>query len=98
MGRDARGDLPILGQVAHDRLARNLGRSAPIASEQILAAIERLQDLPLTGLQRAADDAQSGFRAWVEDPANAERPFTECPAYVDRIAAESLLERRMFTE
>ncbi len=69
-----------------------------MASEKILAAFERLQDLPLAELQRAADGARAGFRVWAEDPANAGRPFTDCPAYVDRIAAESLLERRMFTE
>ena len=45
-----------------------------------------------------ADAAQAAFRSWVEDPANSDRPFIECPAYVDRIAAESILERRLFTE
>jgi len=69
-----------------------------VVGETILAAFERFQDLPLAELQRVADEAQAGFRVWAEDSANAGRPFTDCAAYVDRIAAESLLERRMFTE
>lgn len=98
MRSDGRGDLTRIKDVAHDDVSRRLDDSAPIANRAFLEAIERMQDRSLSDLQEAADAAQAAFRSWVEDPANSDRAFIECPAYVDRIAAESILERRLFTE
>lgn len=84
--------------MAHDPVAHDVGRSAPMAGDAVLRAVERLEGASLEQLERAAADAQAGFRAWTEDPANAGRPFIDCPPYVDRIAAETLIERRLFTE
>ncbi len=98
MRDDPGDDVPRIKHVAHDDISRRLDDSAPVANQAILQAIERMQDRSLADLQEAADAAQEAFRSWVEDPANSDRPFIECPAYVDRIAAESILERRLFTE
>jgi hypothetical protein len=49
-------------------------------------------------LQEAFDACEARFRAWVGAPENAGRPIREAPDYLDRIALDSLLERRTWTE
>jgi hypothetical protein len=83
--------------VAYDPVSRKLAAVAPMAPE-LVEAFARFEGLTLTELQERFDEAQDRFRAWVEDPANAGRPLSEAPDYLDRIALDSLLERRTWAE
>jgi hypothetical protein len=83
--------------VAYDPVSRKLPAVAPMAPE-LVEAFARFEGLTLTELQERFDEAQARFRAWVEDPANAGRPISEAPDYLDRIALDSLLERRTWAE
>jgi hypothetical protein len=83
--------------VAYDPVSRKLSAVAPMSPE-LVEAFARFERLTLTELQERFDDAQARFRAWVEDPANAGRPISEAPGYLDRIALDSLLERRTWAE
>jgi hypothetical protein len=83
--------------VAYDPVSRKLAAVAPMAPD-LVAAFARFEGLTLTELQERFDEAQARFRAWVEDPANAGRPLSEAPDYLDRIALDSLLERRTWAE
>jgi hypothetical protein len=83
--------------VAYDPVSRKLSAVAPMAPE-LVEAFARFEGLTLTELQERFDEAQGRFRAWVEDPANAGRPISEAPDYLDRIALDSLLERRTWAE
>jgi len=56
------------------------------------------EHLGLVELQRAFAECEERFKAWVREPANAGRPITEAPDYLDRIALDSLLERRTWWE
>ena len=86
-----------IGLVAYDPVSRKLPAAAPMSPE-LVAAFARFEGLSLTGLQARFDEAQARFRAWVEDPANAGRPISEAPDYLDRIALDSLIERRTWAE
>jgi hypothetical protein len=83
--------------VAYDPVSRKLSAAAPMSPE-LVEAFARFEGLTLTELQERLDRAQERFRAWVEDPANAGRPISEAPDYLDRIALDSLLERRTWAE
>jgi hypothetical protein len=83
--------------VAYDPVSRKLSAVAPMAPE-LVEAFARFEGLTLTELQERFDEAQARFRAWVEDPANAGRRISEAPDYLDRIALDSLLERRTWAE
>jgi hypothetical protein len=83
--------------VAYDPVSRKLAAVAPMAPD-LVAAFARFEGLTLTELQERFDEAQARFRAWAEDPANAGRPLSEAPDYLDRIALDSLLERRTWAE
>jgi len=71
---------------------------APIGDERLTAAFARYEGLTITELDDAWDRVQDEFRRWVEEPANAGRPIQEAPCYVDRIAIDSLRERRTWWE
>jgi hypothetical protein len=86
-----------IGLVAYDPVSRKLPAAAPMSPE-LVAAFARFEGLTLSELQARFDDAQARFRAWVEDPVNAGRPISEAPDYVDRIALDSLIERRTWAE
>ena len=86
-----------IGLVAYDPVSRKLSAVAPMAPE-LVEAFARFEGLTLTELQERFDEAQARFRAWVEDPVNAGRPISEAPDYLDRIALDSLLERRTWAE
>lgn len=95
---EARADARKIDGMAYDPVSRKLPGSAPVAQPELLDAFARFEHLSLTELQAAFDAAQARFRAWVEAPANAGRPLREAPDYVDRIALDSLLERRTWAE
>jgi hypothetical protein len=84
--------------VAYDPVSQKLPAAAPIAQPELLEAFARFEHLTLMELQEAFDACEARFRAWVEAPENAGRPIREAPDYLDRIALDSLLERRTWTE
>ncbi len=84
--------------VARDPVSQKLADAVPMADPLILEAIGRHEHLGLVALQEAFDANEARFRAWVEDPGNAGRPIRESPFYLDRIALDSLLERRTWAE
>ncbi|HSJ73065.1 MAG TPA: hypothetical protein VK904_02015 [Miltoncostaeaceae bacterium] len=95
-GQQREGGTKI-GLVAYDPVSRKLSDVAPVAPE-LVAAFARFEGLTLAELQARFDEAQARFRAWVEDPAHAGRPISEAPDYLDRIALDSLIERRTWAE
>lgn len=91
-------DALRIHHVVFDPLADKMRATAPVAMPELFARWEAFQGLSLTELQGAFDACQARFRAWVEAPENAGRPITEAPDYLDRIALDSLLERRIWSE
>jgi hypothetical protein len=83
--------------VAHDPVSRKLSAVAPVAPE-LVEAFERFEGLTLAELQAEFERADDRFKGWVRDPANEGRPISEAPDYLDRIALDSLLERRTWAE
>lgn len=84
--------------MSYDPVSQKLPASAPIAQKELIDAFARYEGLTITELQDAFERATAGFRAWVEDPSNAGRPLSDAPDYLDRIAIDSLLERRTWME
>jgi len=84
--------------VSDEPLSDKLDRQAPVALPLLTEVIRRYEGLPLEDLTRRRQECEDGFRKWARDPENAERPISEAPDYLDRIALDSLLERRMFVE
>lgn len=87
-----------LVRVAYDPVSRKLAAASPIALPRLTEALARYEGLTLTELQAAMDACEARFREWVARPENAGRPISEAPDYVDRIALDSLLERRTWSE
>ena len=83
--------------VAYDPVSRKLSAVAPVATE-LVEAFQRFEGLTLTQLQAQFDAADGRFKDWVRDPANEGRPISDAPDYLDRIALDSLLERRTWAE
>lgn len=84
--------------MAYDPLSEKLAGQTHVAVPDLLATFARFEHLTIPELQRAFDDSNDRFRAWVEDSQNSGRPISEAPDYLDRIALDSLLERRMWWE
>ncbi|MGD9694949.1 MAG: hypothetical protein AB7V42_04725 [Thermoleophilia bacterium] len=83
--------------MAYDPVSRKISGAAPVAQE-LLDAFGRFEHLTLTELQEAFERVDERFKAWARDPANEGRPISEAPDYLDRIALDSLLERRTWSE
>jgi hypothetical protein len=83
--------------VAYDPVSRKLADVAPVAPE-LLEVFERYESLTLLELRAGFEEADRRFQEWVRDPANEGRPIAEAPDYLDRIALDSLLERRTWAE
>lgn len=83
--------------MAYDPVSRKLSDVAPVAPD-LLEAFGRFEHLTLTELQEQFSAADARFRDWVRRPENAGRPIAEAPDYLDRIALDSLLERRTWAE
>jgi hypothetical protein len=83
--------------VAYDPVSRKLAAVAPVAPA-LLARFERFEGLTLLELREEFTAADQRFQAWVRAPENAGRPIAEAPDYLDRIALDSLLERRTWAE
>jgi hypothetical protein len=91
-------DAPRIRAMVYDPLSDKLRRTAPVAMPELLERFDHFQGLDLAGLQAEFAACEARFRAWVEDSANAGRPISEAPDYLDRIALDSLIERRMWAE
>ncbi len=83
--------------MAYDPVSRKLAAVAPVAQD-LLARFEAFEGLTLVELQEAFTAADQRFQDWVKAPENAGRPIAEAPDYLDRIALDSLLERRTWAE
>jgi hypothetical protein len=84
--------------VSYDPLSDKLREAAPVAMPELLELFASFEGLTLAELQGAFASCEQRFRDWVQDPANAGRPISESPDYLDRIALDSLIERRMWWE
>jgi len=83
--------------VAYDPVSRKLSDVAPVAPE-LVDAFAKHEGLTLLQLRAGFEAADERFKAWVRDPVNEGRPISEAPDYLDRIALDSLLERRTWAE
>ena len=83
--------------MAYDPVSRKLAAVAPVAPD-LLARFEQFESLTLLELRDAFTAADERFQQWVKAPENAGRPISEAPDYLDRIALDSLLERRTWAE
>lgn len=84
--------------MAWDPVSRKLSAVAPISDQRLTDAFARYEGLTLAELEEAWENVQAEFRAWVEAPENTGQPIQDAPCYVDRIAIDSLRERRTWWE
>lgn len=82
--------------MTYDPLSDKLRRATPVAMPELLERIATFEHLSLEELIAALEECEERFRTWVR--ANPERPITDAPDYVDRIALDSLRERRTWWE
>jgi phage terminase small subunit len=97
MGRDERRHPARIHVVAYDPVSRKLAAVAPVAPA-LLERFARFEGLTLLELRDAFAGSDARFQAWVRAPENEGRPIAEAPDYLDRIALDSLLERRTWAE
>ncbi len=83
--------------MAYDPVSRKLADVAPVAPE-LLEVFERYEGLTLLSSGRGSRRPTAASRNGCRDPANEGRPIAEAPDYLDRIALDSLLERRTWAE
>lgn len=83
--------------MAYDPVSRKLADVAPVAPE-LLEVFERYESLTLLELREQFAQADRRFQEWVRDPVNEGCPISQAPDYLDRIALDSLLERRTWAE
>lgn len=84
--------------VSWDPISRKLPDVSPLRDPVLVEAFARYEALTVPQLEAAWQEVNRGFRAWVDAPENEGRPFQEAPQYPDRIAIDSLLERRTWWE
>ena len=92
------GNPPRIRHVAYDPLSEKLRAATPVAIPELLGLFARFEALTLTELQHAFAACEARFRTWVEAPENAGKHINEAPDYLERIALDSLVERRMWAE
>lgn len=90
--------MSTIHHVSWDPLSEKLVENSPLRTPELVAAFSRYEHLTITELDGAWDEVNVAFRAWVEEPDNRERPIREAPQYWDRIAIDSLRERRTWWE
>ncbi|MFN8110963.1 MAG: hypothetical protein U0Y82_14145 [Thermoleophilia bacterium] len=81
-----------------DPLSQKLPEVSPLRDPRLMAALAEYEALDITGLEDAWMRVNRDFRVWVDAPENAGRPFQEAPQYFDRIAIDTLRERRTWWE
>jgi len=83
---------------SYDPLSEKLPTHAKVAEPRLAAALARYETLTVPELEDAFAQNDAAFKSWVQEPGNAERPINEFPGYIDRIAIDSLIERRTWME
>lgn len=82
--------------VTYDPLSDKLRQTTNVAMPELLERFKVFEGLSLMELTEAFEACEARFREWVL--ANPDRPISEAPDYVDRIALDSLRERRTWWE
>jgi len=98
MGQDLVCEMGTIHVVSWDPLSEKLIENSPLRNPELVAAFSRHEHLAITELDVAWDEVNAAFRDWVEQPENAGRPIQQAPQYWDRIAIDSLRERRTWCE
>jgi hypothetical protein len=91
-------EMSTIHVVSWDPLSEKLIENSPLRNPQLVDAFSRYEQLTITELDAAWDAVNEEFREWVERPENAGRPIHQAPQYWDRIAIDSLRERRTWWE
>lgn len=84
--------------MTYDPLSDKLRRSTNVAMPELLERWKVYEHLTLIELQEELDRCEARFREWVLAPENEGKPISEAPDYIDRIALDSLRERRTWWE
>jgi hypothetical protein len=84
--------------VIWDPLSEKLVENSPLRNPALVAAFSRYEHLTITELDVAWDETNVAFREWIEQPENVGKPIQDAPQYWDRIAIDSLRERRTWWE
>jgi hypothetical protein len=90
--------MSTIHRVSWDPLSEKLIENSPLRNPELVASFSRYQHLTIRELDAAWDQVNVAFREWVEQPGNAGRPIQQAPQYWDRIAIDSLRERRTWWE
>ena len=98
MGLERVGEMGTIHEVSWDPLSEKLSGNSPLRNPALVGAFSRYEGLTITELDAAWDEVNAAFRGWVEAPENAGRPIQQAPQYWDRIAIDSLRERRTWGE
>lgn len=83
---------------SYDPLSKKLATQAPIATAGLTEALERYEALTVPELEAAFQRNTEEFKRWVQAEGNRGRPISDFPGYTDRIAIDSLIERRTWME
>ncbi len=81
-----------------DPISKKLPLNSPLRDPSLVEAFSRYEALTVPELEEAWLRVNDEFRAWVDAPENQGRPFQEAPQYTDRIAIDTLRERRTWWE
>jgi len=84
--------------VSWDPLSEKLVEHSPLRNPELVAAFARYEHLTITELDGAWDQINVAFREWIDLPGNVGKPIQDAPQYWDRIAIDSLRERRTWWE
>lgn len=82
--------------VTYDPLSDKLATSTQLAMPELIERWKQYEHLTILELTDAFEACEARFREWVR--ANPDRPISESPDYIDRIALDSLRERRTWWE
>jgi len=98
MGQELICEKGTIHVVSWDPLSEKLSENSPLRNPALVGAFARYEQLTIAELDAAWDEVNIAFREWVERPANAGKPIQDAPQYWDRIAIDSLRERRTWWE
>lgn len=82
--------------MSYDPLSEKLRQSTQVAMPELFDRWKAFEGLTITELNEAFEACEARFREWVI--AHPDRPISDAPDYVDRIALDSLRERRTWWE
>lgn len=82
--------------MTYDPLSEKLRQTTQVAMPELFDRWTQYEGMTIAELTSAFEACEERFRAWVL--ANPDRPISESPDYIDRIAIDSLRERRTWWE